>query len=56
MKKPKEQTKGKEAFTIEDYIYFFYTENNGKYFNKETQVFMSLEEIEERYNWHIRRF
>jgi lipoate-protein ligase A len=49
------ELKDKKAFTFEEYVYFFYTENSGKYFNKETQVFMSLEEIEQKYNWHIRR-
>lgn len=47
--------KDKESFTFDEYLKFFYKYTRQyKYINKETQVLMSLEEIEQRYDWHIK--
>jgi hypothetical protein len=46
--------KDKKAITFDEYLDFIYTEKRGKYINKETDYPMSLEEIEQRYEWHLK--
>ena len=46
--------KGKETITYEQYRDFIYTKDRNKYINKETQMPTYEDEIELRYEWHLK--
>ncbi len=49
-----ETLKDKKAITYEQYRDFIYTKDRNKYINKETQMPTYEDEIELRYEWHLK--